>query len=384
MTTTAPAARAARVAMLCADLDVGGIQSLVDRLGRGLDATRFTPSFLCFDGRGRLFERLAADGFAVDFVPRRPGIDLGLARRIAAVLERNRIDLVHAHNRTALFYGVVATLFSRRRALVYTEHDRSFPERLRVRGLHAVLARRVDAVAAVCGAVRDAIVATERFPAQRCRVIVNGVADPEPDRDPIRTREAVRAEFAVPRDRPLAVVVGHLTEVKDHATLLGALARIDRSRRPFTVIAGDGPLRAALLELRARLGLDSDVVFAGYRDDVPRLLAAAELLVLSSRSEGLSIALVEAIARGVPIVATRVGGNDEVVGHDENGLLVPAVDEPALAAAIERLAGDSALRDRFSRAARERFARRFRISAMIEAYQDLFVAALTRRAPSGP
>ncbi len=374
--------RPARVAMLCADLDVGGIQSLVDRLGRALDPNRFEASFVCFDARGRLFERLSADGRPTAFVARRPGLDLSLGARLRSEFDRLGADVVHAHNRTALFYGVVAGLFRPRRALVYTEHDRSFPERLRVRGLHAVLSRRVDAVAAVCGAVRDAIVATERFPPDRCRVIVNGVADPEPASG--AARESVRAEFGVAAGRPLALVIGHLTDVKDHATLLDSLARIEPAHRPFTVVAGDGPLRGALEERRARLALQADVAFPGYRTDVPRLLGGADLLVMSSKSEGLSIALVEAIARGVPIVATAVGGNAEVVGDGENGLLVPSGNPPALAAAITRLAEDEALRARFAAAARERFARRFRIGAMIDAYQELYRVALDRRAPRAP
>lgn len=361
-----------RVTFLAADLDVGGIQSMVDSLGRGLDRARFEPSFVCFDRQGVIAGRLANDGYPVRFVPRRPGLDTALPRALRAAFRELGTEIVHAHNRTALFYAVFARGLRAWPKLVYTEHDRSFPEALRVRALHAVLSRRLDAVVAVCGAVRDAIVATERFPVARTSVIVNGVADPGVAwRDP-EARRSLRAEFAVPSDRALIVAVGHLTAVKDHATLLEALAKLPLESRPFLVVAGDGPLRGELESRRDRLRLDADVALPGYRTDVPRLLAGCDLLVMSSRSEGLSIALVEAIARGVPVVATRVGGNDEIVGHGENGLLVPAGDPSALASAIASALFDEKRLKAFSTTGRARFEQRFRLETMVDAYSRVY------------
>lgn len=367
-----------RVAFLTADLDVGGIQSMVESLGRGLDRRRFEPSFVCFDRKGAIADRLARDGYEVRFVERRPGLDTRLPRALRAAFSELRADVVHAHNRTALFYAVFARALRGSPRLVYTEHDRSFPEALKVRALHAVLARRLDAVVAVCGAVRDAIVATERFPAARTHVVVNGVADPGVTfRDPA-ARRSVREEFGVSDDRKLVLAVGHLTPVKDHETLLSAFARIPRELGAFLVVAGDGPLRAALEARRSALGIERDVAFPGYRADVPRLLAGCDVLAMSSRSEGLSIALVEAIARGVPVVATRVGGNDEIVSDRENGLLVPAGDPDALGSALATLLADPALGAAFSRAGRARYERRFRLEAMVDAYSRIYDDVIAR------
>jgi glycosyltransferase involved in cell wall biosynthesis len=367
-----------RIAYLVADLGVGGIQSMVDALGRGLDTSRFQPSFICFDAKGALYDRLERDRFPVRFVPRRPGFDRALPGALARVFAELGADVVHAHNKTALFYSVLARGLRPSPKLVYTEHDRSFPEVLKVRLLHAVLSRRLDAVAAVCGVVRDAIVATEHFPAARTRVIVNGIADPEPPSDRAALRAAVRAEFGVPAGRSLVLAIGHLTPVKDHATLLAAVARIPVAARPHLVIAGDGPLRGELEAQRARLQLGADVTFAGYRNDVSRLLFGCELLVMSSVSEGLSIALIEGAARGVPIVATRVGGNAEVVGDRDTagGLLVPAGDPGALAEAIVSILSNPAAAQRYGAAGRARFEAHFRLATMVERYQSLYSAVV--------
>lgn len=365
-----------RVAFLAADLDVGGIQSMVDSLGRGLDRTRFEPSFVCFDKQGAIAERLRADGYAVRFVPRRPGLDSNLPRALRQTFAELGVELVHAHNRTALFYAVLARGLRAGPKLLYTEHDRSFPEALKVRALHAILSRRLDSVVAVCNAVRNAIVATEGFPAARTHVIVNGVADPGFAAVDPSQRDAIRREFDVGPGQRLVLAIGHLTAVKDHATLLDSLALIPTSERPHLVIAGDGPLRAELEAQRSRLGLDDSVALPGYRKDVPALLNAADLLVMSSVSEGLSIALIEATARGVPIVATDVGGNDEIVEHGKNGLLVPARDPLVLANTLREILPDESRLRAFGRAGRERYERRFRLEQMVESYSAIYASVV--------
>lgn len=369
-------AGARRVVFLVADLGLGGIQSMVDALARGLDTTRFAPAFVCFDSVGVLGEALARDGFPVVLEQRAPGLDRSLPSRIARRLRELDASIVHAHNRTALFYGVLAKSKRPGTRMLYTEHDRSFPEKLRVRLLHAVLSRRVDHTVAVCSAVRDAIVATERFPPARTSVIVNGVAAPSATPSARDARSRIEAEFPTAVGRPLMLAIGHLTPVKDHATLLEACARLPAARRPVLLVAGDGPLRAELESRRDALGLRDDVAFPGYRRDVDQLLRACDFLVMSSVSEGLSIALVEAIARGVPVVATRVGGNGDVVEDGVNGILVPPSEPTALANALQRMAADPALRARCSAAGRTRYTRGFGLDAMIDAYQRLYAALL--------
>ncbi len=320
-----------RLAVVVPDLGVGGLQVLAVQIALALDRGEWLPAFYTFDGLGPLREPLAAAGVPCTHLPRRPGVDAGHAVVLARALRQDRADLVHCHNVTALFHGARAARRAGRLPVLFTEHDRELPAPLRHRLLHRWLARRTDATVAVSEGLRRALIATEGFPAARTSVIVNGVPDPRAAY--AGDRAAARAELAWDA-APVVLAVGSLTAVKDHAGLVEAFARV-RAAAPAArlVIAGEGPLRDGLT---ARAGAlpSGAVTLLGERRDVPRLLAACDVFVLSSRSEGLSLSLVEAHGAGRPCVATDVGGNGEVLVAGETGLLVPPGDPAALAAAL--------------------------------------------------
>ena len=173
------------------------------------------------------------------------------------------------------------------------------------------------------------------------------------------------------------VTVGRLQAPKDAITLVRALAAVHGS--PFeTVVVGDGPDRPAVEEEVRRLGLERAVELVGERDDVPELLATADLFVLSSRSEGLPLSILEAMAAGLPVVASRVGGIPEVVVDGETGLLVPPGDPQRLADAVERLLADPSLRRRLGEAGRRRVAEHFDLASVQRAHLDLYRRELAR------
>lgn len=179
-----------------------------------------------------------------------------------------------------------------------------------------------------------------------------------------------------------AVVVARLAPEKDVETLLRATALAVRRYPDFRLeVAGDGPCRAALERFTAELGLVGWVRFLGPVRDVPALLARARLFVLPSLTEGVSLTLLEAMARGLPVAATRVGGNVEVVADGETGLLVPAGDPPALPAALLRLWGDPEEGARLGRAARRRVEDHFDVRAMVAAYEAPYRPRRARGSP---
>ena len=187
---------------------------------------------------------------------------------------------------------------------------------------------------------------------------------------------------AVPQARhdgspPRVITVGRLAAPKDPVTLVRALARVHGS--PFTAtIVGDGPDRAAVeAEIRAA-GLEGVVELAGERHDVPRLLADADVFVLSTRSEGAPLSVLEAMAAGLPVVASAVGGVPEIVADGATGLLVPPDDAAALAAALEQLLADAALRRRLGAAGRERVRVRFDLAELQRAHLELYARELAR------
>ncbi|WP_344342662.1 glycosyltransferase, partial [Kitasatospora putterlickiae] len=189
-------------------------------------------------------------------------------------------------------------------------------------------------------------------------------------------RAAARAGLGLPDDAFVVGTVGNLTPKKDQATLLAAHAALLRSRPDARLLlVGAGPLDARLRARAAELGVADTVVFAGSRADVPELLPALDVFTLSSRQEGLPVALMEAMTSGLPAVVTRVGGMPEVLDDGEQGLLVPPGDPSALAGAFDRLAGDPDLRARMASAARER-AKRFDVAGAQRAVEAVYARVL--------
>jgi glycosyltransferase involved in cell wall biosynthesis len=244
-------------------------------------------------------------------------------------------------------------------------------------GSRLLYALPIDAIAAISGGVRDALTASG-VPSTAIRVIPSGI-DTAPFDAPF-DRAAARARLGIAPGRILAIQVAALAPHKSQTTLLHAAARL-RERAPSLVtwIAGEGRLRGALLAEHARLGLDDRVRFLGFREDVVDLLRAADLFVLSSYLEGLGTSVLDAMAAGLPVVATRVGGVPEIVRDGETGLLVPPRDPEALAAAMARLAEEPALRERLGAGGRA-LARTYGADRTASLTRDLYVELLRDRA----
>jgi glycosyltransferase involved in cell wall biosynthesis len=176
------------------------------------------------------------------------------------------------------------------------------------------------------------------------------------------------------------ISVGRLTEAKDHPNLLAAVDLLRQGGEPVElVIVGEGELRPSLEAEIARRNLGTAVTLAGVRTDPEHLLREADVFVLSSSREGFPVVVLEAMASGLPVVSTRVGGVSEILQDGENGMLVPPGDPGALAAAIRRLMTDSTLRASLGRRARETVASRFSLDRAVERYGRLYETALARR-----
>jgi glycosyltransferase involved in cell wall biosynthesis len=211
------------------------------------------------------------------------------------------------------------------------------------------------------------------LPSSSILVVQNGVRPPEGQRSPLRS------ELRIGEDEILAVAVGNLYEVKGHAVLIQALGRLQRARPDHAwrcAIAGRGDEEENLRALAGRESLTDRVHFLGYRSDVADILAAADLFVMPSYSEGLPLALLEAMFAGRAVVASDVGGIPELIRDREEGLLVPPGDAESLGRALEELFCDSDLRHSLGMAARQRAEARYTIEAMTDAYETLYATAL--------
>jgi glycosyltransferase involved in cell wall biosynthesis len=337
---------------------------------------------------GTLGEKLLDEGFPVNVLGKRPGIDRRTMAELRALFREERIDLVHAHHYGSFFYAAGARVLSARPAIVLTEHGRFFPDNPGPGHVVAnkILLRGHDRVVGVGESVRRALIEKEGFPARRVEVVYNGIDlaafDASGD-----DRAAVRRELGVTDDDYLLFMIARLDPIKDHATALRALGRVaGQLNRVRLVLVGAGPEAAAIEESIRHHRLGSHVLRLGLRTDVPRLLRAADVLLLTSVSEGIPLTLIEGMASGLPVVATRVGGIPEVVEDGVTGLLAPAGDDATLADQICRLAGDPSSRERLGRNGRMRAFQLFSEDRMCASYDRLYqimIDSQSRPRPAG-
>jgi glycosyltransferase involved in cell wall biosynthesis len=282
----------------------------------------------------------------------RSDLDPRWALRLRRLVHKREIDLVHIHS--PYVAGVARLVLRATRArvrLAYTLHNRSEAHRPLSRWIDERTLPLDDLDFAVSEDARDSLSTRDR---QRFEVVHHGV-DPSKLVTSPSARDDVREELGIGADEPIVLNVANLRAAKDHATLLrAAVLFLERVPRCHLLIAGLGPLEDQLRKLHGSLGLDDRVQLLGRRDDVPRLLAASDVFVLSSTVEGLPVALMEALALGVPVVATEVGGIPELVRDGVEGRLVPPARPAPLAVAITGLLTDPALRSKLGEAAAAR------------------------------
>lgn len=371
--SAAPPESPIRVAHVTWGLGLGGLEQLLLELARHTDRQRFALHFISLSSRGVLGPEIERLGWPVTALEQGEGLRPGLILQLASLFRGQRIEVVHTHNTRALVYGGPAARLACVGRLIHTWHGQNLLASPREALLFRLGSLLPDAVVAVS---EDAarFMARQGVPARRLHTILNGV-------------DTQRFAVTGPqRDGPL-VTVARLSPEKDLATLLRALAQARQTLPELTLeVAGAGPCLGELRELAHSLGLNSAVHFLGQVRDVPALLARARLFVLPSLTEGISLTLLEAQACGLPVVATKVGGNPEVVGDGETGLLVPPGNPAELAAAIVRLAGAPEMAKAMGAAGRRRVEQRFDVGRMIANYEDLYYRNLRRRpvVVSGP
>lgn len=380
-TTASPKAsrRAPTVCQVLHGLGVGGAEVLAVRLAERLkDSTRFV--FVCLDELGTLGDSLRDEGLPVHVLHRRPGLDWSCVRRFRAILRTERVDMIHAHQHAPFFYSALSRLGRSAPPILFTEHGRHHPDHpgLKRRLANRLLLRPRDRIVAVGEAVRSALIHNEGLPAHRVSVAYNGIPIDRFDRTfSTEERAEARREMGVELDNLLLIQVARLDYLKDHATALRVLRRLaDRAPEARLALVGEGPEESAIRALIVELGLEGRVRALGLRKDVPRLLAAADVALLTSVSEGIPLTLIEAMAAGLPVVSTNVGGVAEVVVDRLTGLLAPSGDDDALAEAVASLADDPEARRRMGALGRERARELFSDSRMHDEYHTHYEAMI--------
>lgn len=373
-TAVACSGKRLRVLQLIPTLTVGGAERMVALLSHHLKRSGHAVGVVSmYAPFGTWIEaELEANGIPVHFLGKRRGFDGRMIPRIASVVARFRPDVVHTHM-YVLKYALAALAISRPKLAVHTLHNQADLEAGRVDRMLQYLAFRSAVVPVAIGQAVAESVRRVYGMAPR-RTIPNGisVADYAP---PLGAREEVRASLRVPPAAPTFLTVGRLEPQKNVEGLIRAFASPRLAAAgALLLVAGDGILRGDLERLARDLGVAERVRFLGVRDDIPRVLAAADVFALASLYEGNPLVVMEAMAAGKPVVATAVGCVPELVAEGA-GVLVPPRDEPGLEAALFALARDAARARELGAAASLVARARFDASVMARAYEELYQGA---------
>lgn len=377
--------------------NIGGGEYLLASLIRKLNRDRFRP-VVFFAHRNEIIAGLEAEGVETvplalnremislfrDDVARSPGHLIGfLPAALRATLAVRRailsvgIDLLHPHDNLSKILGGVAAASAGIPAVAHC-HDllgAGFIDRM----LLLVQRLLMDRIIAVSGSVQERFIQGGANPRQ-IRTIENGI---DAARFKPGTSALSRAELSIPESHRVIGVIGMFDPVKGHVFLLRAIKRLQESgvKDLTCLIAGEGRLETELKEYVSSAGMEGQVRFLGYRRDVPDLLALMDLVVMPSLRESFGMVALEAMAMKVPVIASRIGGLEEVVEHEKTGLLVPPGDAAALAEAIRTLAEDPEMRRNMGEAGRHRVEQCFGLDSTVRRIEDLYLELLNSRMP---
>ncbi len=365
-------------------LEVGGAERVVVSLAGGLNRRLFSPVVVCLNQPGRLAEELRRQGIPVMALQKHPAVDLVMLLRLIRLMRRLKVEIVHTHLWTANLWGRIAAWIAGVPVVVATEHNVDVWKR----PIHAIcdrlLSRGTDRLICVSEGVRTFY--AQRLPCAngRLQVIHNGIEEE-------RYAAAVPRQLAPIPDGewagrfPVVAVIGRLVPAKGHRDCIEALKEL-RPRFPslLALFIGEGPLRGELEEAITAAGLSETIRLAGLRQDIPDVLRRIHVLLMPSLREGLPMVALEAMAAGVPVVATDVGGANEAVVDGVTGVLVPPQDPRALAQAISRLLEDPLRYQAMSAGARRRIEERFTVRRMVAQTQAMYQQAAALSECRGP
>jgi glycosyltransferase involved in cell wall biosynthesis len=364
-------------------LEVGGTETQAVELALRMSASAYDVTLGCLRVKGPLLEKLKGSAVAIREFHPVGGLDsprgLYQLARLSGFLRREKFDVVHTHDLWTNLMGVVAARMAGVPAIVSSRRDLAHFDWYQ--GSKRSWLRRIQNLSGVVLAnatpIRDALISEDGFAPEKLRVIHNGV-------DTVKFQRARRDRerlFPGMQNQKLVVLVGNMhTDVKGHPWLIDAAPSVLKEF-PQTrfVFAGDGDSRPAFEQQAAKLGLQSNFLFLGRRSDIPDVLASCDIAVLPSRAEGLPNAVLEYMATGLPTIASRVGGNAELVEDGVTGLLVPPENSLAMADALLRLLRDPDLSRKMAEHGRKLAVENYSFERLIREVDALYTELLRRR-----
>lgn len=354
-------------------LEIGGMENALINLINGLDATVFENIIFCFDTPHEeepLQFRLKNQDTRIYKFYKGNGVNYSLPWRISRILNKEAVDIIHTRNFAALLYGAIASRFAATQCVISDIRGHFTEEQgLKAKRLSFLISHFVT----VSNDIRISMSERFKISEKKIRTIYNGVNHNGCN----QSFGSAREKLGLNPENFVIGTVGRLEPVKDYSTLIRAaqpLLKQDPAARLLFV--GDGSQRSGLENLAQELEIAEQTIFTGYQSEVIPFIQSMDLFVLSSISEGISNVLLEAMSCALPIVATEVGGNPEVVVENQTGYLFPAGQTADLTGKIKLLHATPSLRKQLGQAGQLVVKERFSMQKMIAAYQDLYISLL--------
>jgi sugar transferase (PEP-CTERM/EpsH1 system associated) len=373
-----------RILHIIETLDMGGAETVVANIVNNM-SPGFKTDICCLMHSGPVAERIRPEVDIIELGKPVHGNDYQIPFKLARILRARKIDIVQSHDWGTLLESVAGTTLAGV-AAVHMAHGPTihYPANDSLVRIKRIIRRKAERLAsmkvlraiAVSEIVRKELISDVGFPDKKVILIHNGI-----DLSPIPLGDLVskQKQLNLSTSDFLLVTVGRLAEIKNYPLVLKALARARKFAPTLKLImVGDGPERIQLEEISRNLGISQFVHFLGERQDVHDWLALAHAFVLPSFYEGISIALLEAMAAGLPVIATRVGGNPEVIMNGINGYLVESEDVEGLSNVLINLAGDVVRREEMGRAARAHVTDKFDLKKTIRNYEKIYMEIMGR------
>lgn len=358
-----------RVGYVIWSLGLGGAEQVVIRLAAGLNRQAFEPFIFCMNEPGSFASQAIQQGIPVIALNKRGVVDWLMVWRMSRLFRKHNIDVVHTHLWGANVWGRIAARLAGVRTVIVTEHNvdtwKKWHHFLIDRALVPFTTRFIAVSQQVKTFYESNGVARGRWQVLYNGVAVSGVR--------LRIRKPVYEQLGISAGEQVIGLIGRLVPAKAPKLFVDTMIQIVRFHPTAkALVIGDGPLKEEVQSYVNKLGLKERILLTGTRQDVPDLLAGMDVLVFSSEREGLSMAMLEAMASGVPVVATRVGGNPELIDSGVNGLLVPPQNANALAEAVVSLLQNKEKAQDIQKRAFRRVCDRFSLARMIEQHEQLY------------
>ena len=356
-------------------LEVGGMENgLVNILTRSNDAV-FDSHVCCLEKIGTLGERLSSSKTHIYNMEKKPGFSIGLILNLAKLLRKKKIDIIHTRCWATLLYGFFAGKLAHVPIHIHGEHGVFNLEYGRRVKLYKFFINHIDRILTVSESLKREIIAITGISPDAITPIINGV---DTDKFFPRPRHALRYGLQLKDSDIVIGSVGRLENVKNYQAIIRCVSQFNHTSVKG-ILVGDGPQRAKLENYVAKLQLQDRFFFLGKRTDVEKLLPAFDIFVCSSLSEGLSNTILEAMACGLPVIATRVGGNPEIVSHGKTGYLVDVDSSDEMLTSCKHLVNNQDLACSLGKYGRDVVMKRYSLQKMVHEYENVYLSLSNRK-----